>query len=81
MLFNDYVAEKLRTLDEELLNHSLIAARMEGASHSIHTGPKPVVGPALRFAGRTLRRLGAGLEDWADPPPETDLSGLERRTG
>jgi hypothetical protein len=81
MISNDYVAQKLRQLDEELLNHDLIAARMHVASHRTSPRTKPVIGPALRFAGRTLRRVGGGLEDWAAPPPEADLRSFERRTG
>ena len=80
-MMNDYVAQKLRELDEERLNRTLIAARME--QESAHPKPKgkPVVGPALRLAGRTLRIVGAGLEGWAEPPT-TDSEhrlGLERR--
>ena len=44
----------------------IIAAQMEETSGS-QPSPKgkPVIGPALRVAGRTLRRVGEGLEGWA----------------
>ena len=80
-MMNDYVAQKLRELDEERLNQTLIAARMEQESGPPKPKGKPVIGPALRLAGRTLRKVGAGLEDWAEPPT-TDSEqrlGLERR--
>jgi len=81
MMMNDYVAQKLRELDEERLNRTLIAARLEQESGRPKRKGKPVIGPALRLAGRTLRTVGAGLEDWAEPPVtecEQGL-GLERR--
>ena len=82
-MINDYVAQKLRELDEERLTRTLIASRIEQESGSGGARPKgkPVIGPALRLAGRTLRKVGAGLEDWAEPPT-TDSEqrlGLERR--
>ena len=67
-MMNDYVAEKLRELENERLSGTFIAAKIEGKSLTERPKAKPVIGPALRFAGRTLRRVGAGLEDWAEPP-------------
>lgn len=80
-MMNDYVAQKLRELDEERLNQTLIAARMEQESGHPRPKGKPVIGPALRLAGRTLRKVGAGLEDWAEPPTTESEQrlGLERR--
>jgi len=78
-MMNDYVAQKLRELDEERLNRTLIAVRMEQESGHPKPKGKPVVGPALRLAGRTLRKVGAGLEDWAEPPTTESEQRLERR--
>lgn len=83
MMMNDYVAQKLRELDEERLNRTLVAARMAQESGRPKLKGKPVIGPALRLAGRTLRTVGSGLENWAEPPA-TDCEqrlGLERRGG
>jgi hypothetical protein len=79
MLMNDYVVHKLRELDAERL--SPIAARAEEAAHLEGPKAKPVVGHALRFAGRTLRRVGTGLEHWADPQAQEPELRLEDRVG
>jgi hypothetical protein len=80
MMMNDYVAQKLRELDEDRLSRTLITARMEQESEHRRPRAKPVIGPVLRLAGRTLRTVGAGLEDWAEPPAECDQRlGLERK--
>ena len=76
-MMNDYVAQKLRELDEERLNRTLIAARMEQEPEHPRTKGKPVIGPALRLAGRTLRMVGSGLEDWAEPPVKEGEQSLE----
>jgi len=76
-MMNDYVAQKLRELDQERLNRTLIAARMDQESGHSKPKGKPVVGPALRLAGRALRKVGAGLEDWAEPPVTECEQGLE----
>ena len=80
-MMNDYVAQKLREFDEERFNRTLIAGRTEQESDRPKRKGKPVIGPALRLAGRTLRTVGAGLEDWAEPPAtESEQKlGLERR--
>jgi len=74
-VINPYVYEKLRQLEAE------IQARPPAL-------PRPrrpaVFGPAVRFAGRTLRRLGEGLEAWAGTgAPDPDQLGLatERHAG
>ena len=81
MMMNDYVAHKLRELENERLDRTLIAAKMQEASDSHTQRPKakPVIGPALRVAGRTLRRVGEGLEGWASPPSAEDGQLATRR--
>ena len=82
MMMNEYVTQKLRELEEERLNRTLLGPKSQPADVRRAPKAKPVIGPALRLAGRTLRRMGAGLEDWAEPPtPESEQRlGLERRT-
>jgi hypothetical protein len=83
MMMNDYVAQKLRELEEDHLRRTLIVARMvQESGRPIRKG-KPVIGPALRLAGRTLRTVGSGLENWAEPPAADceQRLGLERRGG
>ena len=81
MMMNDYVAQKLRELDEERLNRTLIAARIQRDATGERPRAKPVIGGALRVAGRTLRRVGEGLEGWAEPPVKESEQrlGLERK--
>lgn len=76
-MMNDYVAQKLRELDEERLNRTLIAVSTQQESGHPRPKGKPVIGPALRLAGRTLRTVGSGLEDWADPPVREGEQSLE----
>ena len=82
MMMHEYVTEKLRELDEERLNRTLIAARAKHDTTTERPRAKPVIGGALRVAGRTLRRVGAGLEDWAEPPAADaeQRLGVERQT-
>jgi hypothetical protein len=81
VLMNEYANEKLRQLDDERLSHTLIETETQDRTQGERPRGKPVIGPALRAAGRTLRRVGAGLEHWAEPTaPETDQIGLERRS-
>jgi hypothetical protein len=78
---NEYVTEKLREFEAESQVRTLVAVSAEGESddHPPHT--KRVIGPPLRLAGRALRRMGSGLEHWADPPaPEGERLGFERRS-
>ncbi len=65
-----YVSEKLRELEEERAQRSLPRPP---------TNKRPVLGPAVRRAGRTLRRIGEGLEAWGSAPParETDAATFE----
>ena len=62
-----YVSEKLRELEEE---------RALRALQRPPPNKRPVLGPAVRRAGRTLRRIGEGLEGWGSAPParETDAT-------
>jgi hypothetical protein len=59
---NLYAIEKTKQLESELLNNKRLPPEP----------PKPrrraVFGPLAAGAGRTLRRLGEGLESWANPP-------------
>lgn len=67
---NLYTIEKVRQLEAELK-----------ATKRLPPGPekprrKPVFGPLAASAGRTLRRVGEGLESWANPPlPEREQQG------
>ena len=62
MLIDPYVTEKLRELDIELTRRA-----------PPRPAPSPVLGPLARAAGRVLRRMGEGLESWANPTvPESD---------
>lgn len=82
MLMNEYVVEKLRELDEERLTQAVIKQRGKAAQGAGIRTSKPVVGPVMRLAGRTLRRAGEGLESWASPgQPESETRWVERRTG
>jgi hypothetical protein len=78
-MMNEYATEKIRQLEDERLNHVLRAVVIDDASKA---GRKPVVGRAVRFAGRTLKRVGAGLENWAEPPQsDGEVGELQRGTG
>ncbi len=82
-MLHEYVAEKLRELDGERLDRALIVRR-ELEDQNITPRSKPVIGPVIRAAGRTLRRAGEGLEGWASPPPASESEQrlrVERRTG
>jgi len=79
MFMNEYVAEKLRDLDEERLT----LATLRHSGEPVHRGDasrtKPVIGPLMRVAGRTLRRAGEGLEGWGSPrQAEGDRRWAER---
>ena len=82
MLLNEYVGEKLRELDEERLTQAMIKQRHGAIRSAEARTSKPVIGPVMRVAGRTLRRAGEGLEGWASPrQPESETRWAERRTG
>jgi hypothetical protein len=82
MLMNEYVVEKLRELDEERLTQAVLIQRAKAVGGRHSSRSKPVIGPVMRVAGRTLRRAGEGLEGWASPrQPESDTRWAERRTG
>jgi len=65
MLHNTYASEKLRELDEERLTRALVLKRGLTAQKDGPRNGKPIIGPVIRAAGRTLRRAGEGLEGWA----------------
>ena len=66
MLIHPYVSEKLRELEAERARR--VSPRPQ---------PTPVLGPLARAAGRAFRRIGEGLESWANPAiPESDAARL-----
>jgi hypothetical protein len=82
MLMNKYVVEKLRELDEERLTRTVVIRRGEAVRNAGARRGKPVIGPVMRVAGRTLRRAGEGLEGWSSPrQPESEARWVERRSG
>jgi hypothetical protein len=82
MLMNEYVVEKLRELDEQRLTQAVLRQRGRAVQAVGTRTSKPVIGPVMRVAGRTLRRAGEGLEGWASPrQPESETRWAERRTG
>jgi hypothetical protein len=58
MWYELYTNEKLRELEAE---------RRARAGRRPQAPERPLGAPLLRRAGRTLRRLGEGLESWAGP--------------
>lgn len=80
-MMNDYVAQKLRQLDEERLARALTVKRALEEERK-QPRAKPVIGPIVRVAGRTLRRAGEGIEAWASPSAEPEQRlRAERRAG
>ena len=66
---NLYAIEKVRQLDAELNAKKHLPPGEEKPRR------KPVFGPLAAGAGRTLRRVGEGLESWANPPlPDCEQS-------
>jgi hypothetical protein len=82
-MMNDYVAQKLRELDEERLTRVLAAKHPASEPIEYSRRSRPVVGPVLRAAGRTLRSAGQRLEGWAAPEAADGEQrlGFERRRG
>ena len=83
MMMNEYVAQKLRELDEERLTRALAATHASSEASEDSRRSRPVVGPVIRAAGRTLRRAGQRLEGWASPEAADaeQRLGFERRRG
>jgi hypothetical protein len=82
MHMNEYVAHKLRELENERASPLLRVRMAEAAANARQPRPKPVIGPVLRAAGRTLRRAGEGLEGWGSAEVDRDRRlRAERRTG
>jgi hypothetical protein len=65
-----YVAEKLRIIEEERLGR--LPPRPPER-------PRPLLRPLVRLTGRTLRRLGAGLELWATPSSQAEHAWEQQR--
>ncbi|MCH7484066.1 MAG: hypothetical protein IIA90_02835 [Chloroflexi bacterium] len=61
---NFYSHEKIRELEEARRNARLAIEATLGRPRR-----RTIFGPAAVRVGRTLRRLGEGLESWASPPP------------
>jgi len=82
MQMNEYVAQKLRELENERTDSLLKMRLAESVAGDRRQTSKPLIAPVLRAAGRTLRRAGEGLEGWGSPEPDRER-GLhaERRTG
>ena len=66
----------------ERLTRAMVKERGRAALAGEPRKTKPVIGPVMRIAGRTLRRAGEGLEGWASPrEAESDARWAERHTG
>jgi hypothetical protein len=66
MWYELYTREKLREFEAERRNRR--------SRHPV-PDPAPFAAPLLRRAGRTLRRLGEGLESWGAACPESAADG------
>ena len=58
-----YTIEKLRELEQARMS------KLAPGQPREKTRRKPIFGPLATGAGRTLRRLGEGLESWGAPAP------------
>jgi len=82
MHVNEYIAEKLRELENQRQDPLLYLRMAQAVDGHRPSGSKPVIGPVMRVAGRTLRRAGEGLEGWGATELERDRRlRAERRTG
>jgi len=63
---NLYTIEKIRALEQERMS------KLPPNSEPQRPRRKPVFGPLAAGAGRTLRRLGEGLESWGTVPAPDD---------
>lgn len=79
-MLHEYVAEKLLELESERLDRALTVQR-ELLDRDGQARSRPFIGPVLRAAGRTLRRAGEGLEDWASPADCDKRLRAEQRSG
>lgn len=61
---DQYVAEKLLDLRDAHLQAIAGRPRLRSPERG-----RPLFGPMIGFAGRSLRRLGEGMESWASPHP------------
>jgi len=91
---NYYVHEKLNELEAELRarkgslpggSGAGLTSLPRGSGFNLTGGAGgrlAVFGPVFRVTGRTLRRLGEGLESWAAQPMEPEQRPfLDRRAG
>ena len=77
MQMNEYVAQKLRELENERPDSLLKMRLAESVASERRQTSQPLMGPVLRAAGRTLRRAGEGLEGWGSA--EVDRERRMRR--
>lgn len=63
---NLYTIEKVHQLESEL------KAQRHNAPDAATPRRKPIFGVLAAGAGRTLRRVGEGLESWANPPSDCE---------
>jgi len=59
----EYVSEKLREVKAELDRHEALRV----PTGTIPQSRRRLIGPAVRVAGRVVRRTGEALEAWAAP--------------
>ena len=64
MLYELYTQEKMRELASE--------ARARSPGHMTAATRPTFAARLLRAAGRLLRRLGSGLEDWGESPSPSE---------
>ena len=71
-----YVAEKLRSFEDEYLDQRLRRAvvDLDDCRPERIRRTRPVLGPVARLAGQSLRRCGEALEFWAMRPRARDQS-------
>lgn len=67
VLYELYVRQRLRELEEERLTRRPHPARLEPR--------RPLLAPAFAWSGGALRRLGEVLESWGAARPESAADG------
>jgi len=82
MQMNEYVAQKLRELENERAGSLLKMRLAEAAASDRRRMSRLFIGPLLRAAGRTLRLAGEGLEGWGSAELDSERRlNAERRAG
>ena len=76
MQMNEYVAQKLRELENERTDSLLKMRLAESVAGDRRQTSKPLIAPVLRAAGRTLRRAKVKEPDWR---PDGDEREREAR--